>query len=156
MLADEYLGRIPYLPLVPLAASRAVEIWRHITVSKTTQTEAVRDYYLVPISNDPAYDGYVIIVENGRIFNLMLFRGSYADTTLRRNALLVHKAYPDGLLCTSGCCASLAKEHRELGVLRGENRRLQLELRDERKARKAAEREIERMAAALRTKQPAE
>jgi hypothetical protein len=144
MLGAEYLGRVPYLPWVPIAASRAVEIWRHVTVSKTTQDKAVRDYYLVPISDDPQYDGYVIIVENGRIFNLMLFRGSYADTTLRRNAAFVYKSYPDGLLCTSGCCASLAKQHRELGILRGENRRLELQLRDERKARKALEREIER------------
>jgi hypothetical protein len=154
MLADEYLGRVPYLPWVLLAPTAAVEIWRHVVISKTTQTAAVRDYYLVPIADDPEFDGYVIIVENGRIFNLMLFRGSYADTTLRRKAELIYKSYPDGRLCTSGCCASLAKEHRELGVLRGENRRLQLQLREERKARKAAEREMERMRATQKYSSP--
>jgi hypothetical protein len=156
MLGDEYAGRISYLPWTSLAPAHAVEIWRQVTLSKTNQTQAVRDYYLVPIQEDPDYDGYVVIAEGGRIFNLMLFRASYADKTLRRNGVLIHKTYNDGLLCTSGCCTALAKERHELGILRDENRRLKLDLRDERKAHKAAALEIGRLQATLRATRPAD
>jgi hypothetical protein len=144
MLDDRYIGRIPYLHLVPLAPSRAVEIWRLVTKSQATQTESIRDYYLVPIQDDPDNDGYVVIAESGRIFNFLLFRASYADKSLRREGVLLYKAYADGVTCTSGCCTSLAKTRHEIGVLRDENRRLKLQLRDERKARKAAELHLSR------------
>jgi hypothetical protein len=156
MLGDAYASRIPYLPWAPLAPSRAVEVWRQVTISKATQSEAVRDYYLVPIQEDPDYDGFVVIAENSRIFNLMLFRASYADKTLRRNGVLVHKTYSDGLLCTNGCCVSLAKERHELGLLRDENRRLKLQLRGDRKVQKAAALEIARLRTALKTIRPAD
>jgi hypothetical protein len=132
-----------------LAPARAVEIWRQVTVSKATGIDALRDYYLVPIQGDRDYDGYVVIVEAGRIFNFMLFRASYADATLRRG-MLVYKSYADGLLCTSGCCKALSENRRDLGALRDENRRLSLSLRDERKARKAAELKAARLRAMLK------
>ena len=85
MLADEYLGRIPYLPWVLLAPICG---GRDLAPCHYFQDDTNRRQYATTIScryrDDPEFDGYVIIVENGRIFNLMLFRGSYADTTLRR------------------------------------------------------------------------
>ena len=135
MLGDSYRGRVPYLRWACLAPTRAVEVWRRIARSKVMAAEVAREYCLVPIQGDSSYDGYAVIVENGRIFNLLLFRSSYADATLR-DGVLLYKSYPDGLLCTSGCCKALATERRELGILRDENRRLKLQLRDERKAAK--------------------
>jgi hypothetical protein len=144
MASASYRGRVPYLRSVVSAPSRAVEVWRQLTRSQATGAVAPRDYYLVPIRGDREHDGYAVIAERGRIFNFLFFRASYADTTLRSGVLL-HKAYADGVLCSSGCSKALADERRELGRLRDENRRLVLELRDERKARKAYELELSRL-----------
>jgi len=141
---ESYRGRVPYLQSVASAPSRAVEVWRQLTRSQATGEVTPRDYYLVPIRGHREHDGYAIIAERGRIFNFLFFRASYADTTLRTGTLL-YKSYADGVLCSSGCCKALAAERRELGRLRDANRRLVLELRDQRKARKAAELKLSRL-----------
>ena len=141
MVADEkYLWRLPYLPWTANGPSRAIEVWRQV------RNADARDYYLVPIANDGDHDGYVVIAgEDRRVFNIFPFESSYADATLRRGELRF-KAYPDGIQCSTGCCQLFAKERRVAGQLRDEARRLQLELRNARKALKASNLEQARLA----------
>ena len=137
--------RTPYVPWAYFGPQHAAEVWRKETASKSTGRTEVRDYYMVPLVN-AKHDGYVVIVGEDRVlFNVFPFEASTADGNLRSNGACVYRSYPDAVLCSIDCCTNLLDERRAAGRLRDENTVLKRQLKEERLARKAAEREAERL-----------
>ena len=139
--APDYLKRTPYIPWAPFALRQAVEIWRVSSLWRSTGVRQERDYYLAPLSGHKSYDGYIAIVHEGVVFNLIPARASYMEQQRARGGELVWHAERFSP-CVGTCCASILADRTELGKLREQNRDLQRKVTKEKERRRDLEREL--------------
>ncbi len=139
LASPDYLKRTPYIPWAPFALTKALEVWRRPAESKMTGALEIRDYYLAPLVGHKSYEGYVAIVHDDTLFNLIPAEASYIEKQRSGDLIWQGTRFSP---CVASCCAAIKADRDKLRDLGVANRKLQAKLTREKDVRRDLERKL--------------